>query len=433
MSTETTEHTSDHYVVRVEREPGCLVTFSITVSPQAAKKEHEQVLKEMNKQVSLPGFRKGRAPKELIVRHYGQYIEKDWKEALLQNSFREAMYLANVFPLSEKSVRKADIVSCSLQEGCKLTVKFEAMPDVPEVDLAQLLLEQVDVEPVTEKKIEQIIEDIRYRFAEWEKVEGRPVEEGDFVDLDIEDLDQPGNFICRDTRLEVAKGKIGKWLLDLLIGMNIGESREAQSTLNEELGDVEFKSTRCRVTVKGIFKSILPNLDEAFAEKAGVKSVEELRSKVTEDLATLHKKQAEEKRREHLKARILATHSFDVPASLIDAEAQQQMVQRVKEAESALAEGASLDKALLSEMQNAVRKEVEEMLRWQFIAQNIARKENISVDQSEVSAELLRYLYSQRDAGNQFDFSDKIEGLMESIRFHLMMRKVADFLLSKAE
>ncbi|MEM1283508.1 MAG: trigger factor, partial [Chlamydiota bacterium] len=227
MSTKTTEHKNDHYTVQVDKEPGCQITFTITVSPEATKKEHVTALKGVNKQVSLPGFRKGRAPNELIMKHYAQHVEKEWKEALLHKAFQEAMKLTDVVPFTRESVKNADIKDCSLDEGAKVTVKFEAMPDVPEIDVATLNIETVEAEPVTEKKIEQIIEDIRYQFAEWENVEDRPVKEGDFVDVDIENLDDEGTFICQDTRLEVVKGKMGTWLIDLLIGMKPSESAEA--------------------------------------------------------------------------------------------------------------------------------------------------------------------------------------------------------------
>lgn len=432
MSTETTEHKNDHYTVQVDKEPGCQITFTITVSPEATKKEHVTALKGINKQVSLPGFRKGRAPNELIIKHYAQHVEKEWKEALLHKAFQEAMKITDLVPFTRESVKNADIKECSLDEGAKVTVKFEAMPDVPEIDVATLTIEAVEAEPVTEKKIEQIIEDIRYQFAEWENVEDRPVEEGDFVDVDIENLDDEGTFICQDTRLEVVKGKMGTWLMDLLIGMKPSESAEALSSLDEGEDVSEFKATNCRVTLKGVAKSILPELDDALAEKAGVKDAEELRSKVVADLESLHERQAQEKKRENLRKSVLATYSFEVPASLVDQEAQARMVQRMTEEQSTLSEGESLPEEKIKELQDAVRKEVEEMFCWHFLVNEIAHKEKVEVDKNEVSGELMRHMYSMQQSGQQIDLDENPEELMRNIYTHLLARNVADFLLGKA-
>jgi trigger factor len=431
LSTETTEHKNDHYAVQVERDPGCKITFTITVSPEATKKEHTLALKGVNKQVSLPGFRKGRAPNELIIKHYAQHVEKEWKEALLQKAFQEAMKLADTVPYTRESVRNADVKSCSLEEGCTVMVKFEAMPDVPDVNVSELSIEIVEIEPVTEKKIEQIIEDIRYQFADWEVVEERPIEDGDFVDVDIENLDDEGTFICQDTRLEVVKEKMGSWLFDLLVGMSPGDDAEALSSLDEGQDASNFKPTNCRVTVKNISKSVLPELDDALAEKAGVKDAEELRSKVVTDLETLHEKQAMEKKRVNLKKSILEKHFFEVPASLVDQEAQRLMVQRMAEVSNSIPEGETLDEEKISELQKSVRKEVEDSYCWQFIINEIAHKEQIEVDKSEMSNEMMRHMYSMQQAGQQLDPNEKPEELMRQIYSHLLNRNVADYLLGK--
>ncbi len=431
MSTDTTEHKNDYYTVQVKKEPGCQITFTITVSQEATKKEHTVALKGVNKQVSLPGFRKGRAPNELIIKHYAQHVEKEWKETLLHKAFQEAMKLTDLVPFTRESVKNADIKDCSLEEGATVIVKFEAMPNVPEIDMSSLIIEVVEVEPVTDKKIEQIIEDIRYQFADWEKIEDRPVEEGDFVDVDIENLDEEGMFICQDTRLEVVNGKMGKWLIDLMIGMKPGESAEALSALDEDQDASNFHPTNCRVTIKSISQSVLPELDDALAEKAGVKDAEELRSKVVADLETLHEKQAQDKKREKLRKGVLQQYIFDVPASLVDKEAQGRMVQRMTEEQSALQEGESLAEEEISELQNTIRKEVEEMFCWHFLINEIAHKEKVEVDKDEVTSELMRHMYSMQQTGQQVDPNENPEELMRNIYSHLLARNVADFLLGK--
>lgn len=426
MSTQTAEHKKDHYAVQVDREPGCQVTLTINVSPEMTKKEYAQALKGMNKQVSLPGFRKGHAPDTLIIKHYKQHIEEDWRKALVNKAFQMATEISDTYPYTRESIKKVDIASCSLEEGCQIIAQFEAMPDTSGIDFATLVFEEVPEAPVTEQKIDQIVEDIRYRFADWKKIEDRPIQEGDFVDVDIEDLDEEGTFICRDTRLEVKKGKMGTWLVNLLIGMHSGESAEAQSTLDEGLEGVDFQPTNCRVTAKSIFESALPQLDDALAEKAGVKDAAELRSKVIADLTTLHKRQATEKRREILRTYLVENSPFDVPASLVESETQRRREQRLKESSTALSQEE------VAELEKTTRKEVEEMFRWHFIVHEIAAKEQIGVAKNELATEALRYQYSQQAAGKPSRAEQPSEELMNMIYAGLLARNVVDFLITKS-
>ncbi|MEM1283624.1 MAG: hypothetical protein AAGG81_08730, partial [Chlamydiota bacterium] len=194
----------------------------------------------------------------------------------------------------------------------------------------------------------------------------------------------------------------------------------------------EFKATNCRVTLKSVAKSILPELDDTLAEKAGVKDAEELRSKVVTDLESLHDRQAQDKKRENLRKSVLASYSFEVPASLVDQEAQERIVQRMTEEQSTLPEGESLSEDKIKEIQDAVRKEVEEMYCWHFLVNEIAHKEKVEVDKNEVSGELMRHMYSMQQSGQQLDPNEKPEELMRNIYTHLLARNVADFLLEKA-
>jgi len=390
------------------------------------QKEYAQALKGMNKQVSLPGFRKGRAPDALIIKHYQQHIEEDWRKALINKAFQMATEISDIYPYKRESIQKVDMVSCSLEEGCRIAIQFEAMPDTSDIDFASLNFEEVAEVPVTDQKIDQIVEDIRYRFADWKKIEDRPIQEGDFVDVDIEDRDEPGTYICRDTRLEVKKGKMGSWLVDLLIGMHSGQSAEAQSTLDEGLEGVDFQPTNCRVTAKSIYESVLPQLDDTLAEKAGVKDAAKLRSKVIADLTTLHKRQAAEKRREILRAHLVENYPFDLPASLVESEIQRRLQQRLKEA------SAALPQEEMAELEKTTRQEAEEMLRWHFIVHEIAAKEKIGVAKNELATEALRYQYSQQNAGKSSRAEQPSEELMNMIYASLLARNVVDFLIAKS-
>lgn len=423
---------SEDIKVNVTKEPGCQVSFNIQVSPKATHDFLKQAVKVVNKEVSLPGFRKGKAPEKLITAHFGKQVEKEWKDIVVQESFVKAMHLTDLHPFKKDSVQSVKIASISKENGTEINIFFESMPEIPEVDVKALRPEAHEPEPVTQTKIQQVIEDIRYQNADWQNVEGRAVQEGDFIDVDIEDLDNPGKFLCQDFRLEVIKGKIGTWLHDLLIGQNPGETKEAVSRLEEGVINPEFKPTRCGVTVKAIKASVLPPIDDALAEKVGLKNKEDLYEKVKQNLEKQHVEVANEKKRDALGRAIAEAYPFEVPYSIVSSNAQKMISARSKNL--AKNSGSDVDIQRLEEIEKNTKKEVEDMVRWQFIAQKIAREKQVQISKQEVLTELILQGYIDPATGSsKARMDENPEDVMNNVYSMLTIQKVADMLLEEIE
>ncbi len=215
----------------------------------------------------MPGFRKGKAPDDYVVNKFGSHVEREWRE---QNTGNRIPRGDEAYPIVSSSQRQHQIGkdhTISRTEESKVTVEFESMPTVPDVSVEGIVIEEVAAEPVNDEKVNQFIEDIRYQFADWKEVVGRAVREGDFVDLDIVSIENPEQLDLKDTRVEVATGKIGQWLYDLLIGMNSGESRDGMSAQEPGKETPEFKPTNVRVTLNSIHESHLRRLTMSWQRK----------------------------------------------------------------------------------------------------------------------------------------------------------------------
>lgn len=431
MSTHATEYSNEHYAVTVEQQPGCQIKFTIQVSPQATKTLREKAIKSINKEISLPGFRKGKAPIELVLKHYAPHVEREWKETLLQTSFNEALKLTQLYPFKKEGVKNAQIKSHSLEEGSTVVVHFESFPAIPEVNIKEIEIEEVIPEGIQEAKIDQIIQDIRYQFADWEPVTGRPVQEGDFIDVDIENLDLPGEFVCTDTRIEVKQGKIGQWLIDLLLGMNVGESREGKSVQEPGQNNPNFRSTHCKVTVKEIQKSVLPEINDELAVKAGVASAEELRAKVEQNLLKVQENETLKKKRALIEKAILDKYPFEIPDSLVMERVDYVMAGERAQLERTLTDPDALQ-AAIQEAQERIAKEVRDSYRWYFLARHTADSQKIDVPHEEVVSEMIRQRYVDPQAAAAFNESSP-EEIYSYIFSKMISAKVADFFLDKKE
>lgn len=425
------EFQNSDYKVLLTRDSGCRVSFKIEVGGQAVKSLLQKAVKAVNKGISLPGFRKGKVPENLVIQHFSKDVEKEWRNEVLQEAFVHAMRLTEVHPFRKDSVQGAKIPFLS-REGAEVIVEFEAMPDIPEIDISKVKWDQIEPEAVTETKINQIIEDIRYQYADWTAVSNRPVQEGDFVDVDIEDLDVPGKFICQNTRIEVAKGKLGTWLHELLLGMNIDEKKEETSREEEGAHNPNFHPVRCLVTVKGINVSSLPPLDDELAKKVGLQTATELHDRIASDLKRTHEEVAREKTRHNLERAIARTYSFEIPNSIIAAETNKALTRKAEQ----LTSHARGEKSLAEEMsayEEELKNEVEESCRWHFIAQKFASKHNIEVDRQEVISELVkrRYLNPETGRAESARQDETPNDVLITVYNHLISDKVADLLLAQ--
>lgn len=417
----TQEFTNENYLVYVETFPECKVKMKTIVKPGESKKIFNETFKKVAKDISVPGFRKGKAPEQLILKHFNSQIEKEWHSDLLNTAFNNSIKLCNLYP-HDKKINNANIEVISKDQESIFHFEYETYPNIPDINIDELTFEKHTPEEVNEAKINQVIEDVRYQFANWDKIENRGVQIGDFVDVDVENLDRPGEFLCKDTRLEVQEGKIGKWLLDLLIGMNVGDSREALSSQEEGQENPNFVATNCRVTVKEILNSSLPEIDDELAKKAGFDTVDLLKEKISNDLKKMSDIESRNKERESLKKAILEKYNFEVPRSLQDDLYKQVYDIKKTEFENDLKENESLD---LEKLHQTVIKDINDTFRWEYLIQKLIRDKKIDVSHQETVSEIMSnqsyYPHLQDEA--------KAQKIYQHVHLSLLNKKALDSIL----
>lgn len=429
MSTQT-EIKNDDISLTIKRDPGCKVTLDVTVSPSRAQAVHRDALKRVKKEVSIPGFRKGRAPDNVILQKFGSHVDSEWQNLLVQSSFEMSCDLARVSPFDQHSLKRPKLESCSREEGARVQFEFESEPEVPEVDYKELSLKVEAPREVTDEQIQSTLRDIQVVHADWEDVNDRGVAVEDYVDLTIESLDDPGKIICEDKRFEMRDGKIGKWLMDLLVDKKIGDTFEGTSQLDEDQADQikNFKPTQLKITVNGIKSIVLPELNDELAQKVGLESVDQLRQKLREDLESAAKQEAKDKMKEALEEALLERYPFDVPSSLEASEKRGRLHSHI---EALKAEGFSEDdiKEKMTEIEETVHNDVTRSLRSFFIFRKVAEAEGIGATQEDLSQELSRQLWSVPEHQRIIDPHMEPQEMRSRLMMKIVMDKTKDFLL----
>lgn len=310
------EFRNENVKVAVSEQPNCRVTFEMDISPQASEAAYHRAIKNVSREVSLPGFRKGRAPDKLILQHYAKHIDDEWRLVLTNTAFGEAISLTNIHPYSRDSFDRPKIKKCSREEGSQVSITFERQPAMPKIDPKNIRLRRVEPQAVTPDSIEQAIEELRVYHAKWEPVEPRAVHEGDYVLLDIDALGDKEDRICTNERFHVKEGLMDNWLRTLLIGAQVGDSVEG--TVEPQEGQ-NAPLARCRVRINQIVEQLLPPVDDELSRKAGCKNVAELRTNISKSLEKRAQQQAKQALYQQLEEQLIDLYPLELPLSWLRA------------------------------------------------------------------------------------------------------------------
>jgi trigger factor len=292
------------------------------VPEEIVRQESEKIYSQLEKQANVPGFRKGKVPRNILEERYEKEVREELIQRLVPQAYQEAVREKNLVPLSQ-----AEIKELRLEKNKPFF--FKAFTEVkPEVKLGQytrLKLEKERVEKIGEKEVQTGLEEIREKQALFVPVEKRDVEKGDFVSIDFKGLVKGIPFAGgsrQNYTLEVGSDS----LFDLgnqLLGMKINETKEIKINLSKEYPHQELAGQEAifKITLKEIKEKRLPPLNDEFAKDLGeFSTLEELKSKIKDDLRKLQERLSEEKFKDYLIDKLIQGSELEVPSILIEKE-----------------------------------------------------------------------------------------------------------------
>lgn len=423
--------------VKGQKEAGCQVSATVNLDASSVQKERQKAIKKINKEVNVPGFRRGKAPQALILEKYASYVDQELRELVLNKSLKDTIELSNYHPFDRDAIKKASITTLSPEEGAVVELKFESKPEVPEINTS-LQLKSPEKKSISEEEISKAIEDLQHIYANYEPVSDRGVEMGDFVRLDITGLDPDGDeernhTFASDQRFEVSEEKISKWLVSALLGKSTGDTFEAESVYE---GDSEeeaenFKPTNCLVKVCAIEKSAFPD-EETLAREMTLESPEKLREKIVTDLETRLLQDQKLLLKKQSRDQLLELYHFDLPKSLLESEQKHRLQSHLTLCQQQKMPAEEIEKKK-PEIEEIAQKEAEETLRMHFLSQEIARAHQIHVTQSDLELEFRRQNWVVPPEERIIHNEMSPEELRSTLFLHVLTEKVEDYLVDKAE
>jgi trigger factor len=429
VNAEQTEFENEIIRVKVVPLPNCRVTLRIFVSPLATEAVYRKAIKNVSKEVSVPGFRKGKAPEKVITTQYAKNVDQEWRDLTVNIAFNDATKLTMIHPIHQSSIQKPTVVTCTREQGAEIAVTFERAPQVPQIDPKTLKLKKLAPHSVTAEQVEQAVEDLQRYHAKWETIEPRPVQDGDYVTLTIDTLDPQITHVCTEERFHIKREEMSPWIYDLIVGREVNVPFEGMSQPTEK--EPTAAPTRCRFTVHSILHQDLPSVDDALAKQAGCQDVEELKNQIRKSLERRAQQQAETHMTHQLKEQLFELYPIDIPKTLLQYEVDVRM-KSAMEAQESLGISEAERRAKKGDLTRAVQNLAERSTKLLFILDSIMRRPEITVTKDDLIRELNQQRYLVSPAERLIHNGMEPEEIRQRLINHLFEKKALALLLKEA-
>ena len=426
----------------VEKQPKCVATLRVEIPADKVNGERDQIVRGYASKARVPGFRPGKAPRAVVEKRFQKEIADELNGALFNEAYDEAMKQESLhvldFGVPEDVTTHAN---GSITFVSKLTL-------APEVTLPEYkgVTVSVPLSAVPDEEIEAQLTALQERFADFNAIEGRPAAMGDFTVIDYtstvegkpteEFLGKPAGYLS---------SREGFWVrLDekaflpgfaaQLVGMNADDSKEITITLPEDfpIEELRAKEIIFQTTVKELKEAILPALDDEMAARlAPGKTMEDIKGIIRENMAGERDRKISDMKVNQIVAHFNSQVSFELPEDLVFQETQSQADAMVKHGvKSGMTENeieSQQGEIFASAGQQAVSN-----LRTNFILQEIARVEKITVSDNELINHLAQIAASRKVAPKKFIKDMQRAGRLPNIRSSMAIGKTIDFLVEHA-
>ena len=430
MKTEFVEVNATRKNVRVEI-PSDVVTAEI-----------DRIARDYSRKARVPGFRPGKTPPRVIKQRFKHEILHDVAHDLIPRAVDDALREKGL-----EAVDTPDVRDVNIEEGQPLTftASFDTLPPFDPGDLSTIAFRRASA-AINDEAVQLSLQRLRDRAARFEPVEGRGVADGDTLVVDLERRDlsavAPGAKadasgkpdVHKDVTVELGAKANPPGFDEQLLGLDAGATKsfDLHYPADYPIGELANTDVSYTVTVKGLKRRVLPELDDEFAKDLGeFETLDALTARVREDLEHEAKHAAEREDRAELMKQLATRLPFDVPASMVDREvdhrleefARRLIDQRIDPRQ------AGIDWAAFRESQREVSRDA---VAAALVLEEVARREQLQVTDEEIEREVERYAERTERTPAAVRAALEKEGGLPRVYSSLRREKAIDFVMARA-
>jgi len=406
-------------------EKGLVRTLTIEEKGEEIKNLVDSVIKEIQKNVNIPGFRKGHVPASVIKARYKSALKEEVARKFIGEKLQKILEEKNLQPVS-MDISFGDV---ELQgDQLKLKVAFEVAPEFELKPYEGLEIETIKHE-VTEEDIQNYIDRLREENAEWE-IKDKKIEEGDMIKIHYHIKADSGEEEEDEFEVVVGSGQLRPEIEEKLKGKKTGEEVTVENvSLYNEKGE-EFGKATVTVKILEVKKKNLPKFDDQFVKKIGLgENVEEAKEKIKESIQNQIKVAKEQELNQKIIDELAKQYDFEVPTSLVKAELEHLVQDYARQLENY---GIKPNQEMLAAAAQGLEETAVKNVRVMFVINKIAEKEGIQVSDEEINKEIEELAKVYNTTPDQLKSYLEKEGLMNNIVYSILKKKVLDLLKEKA-
>lgn len=413
-------------------EATCRKELDLEIPAEEVSQAAEKVAKDFAKIARVPGFRPGKAPISLIKRRFADDIKGEVVQTLVPQHVEKAVAEQKLTPVSQPQVDKLEY-----NEGqpLKFRASFEILPEFSLGNYKNLEIEMPEM-TITDESVAGTLAEMQQRAATFAPVEGRPVENGDFVQIKLLGTPEGGGEPLRaDSVLcHVGAEETMEPFNENLRGANVGDHKKFDVEYPADYPDAKLagKKFHYSVDVLGIKTKKLPELNDEFAKDVSdVASLDELKKKVRDGLEHERDHRQKELQREKIIAELVKLHDFPVPESLVE----HQMDVRLERVVRSLAQ-QGVDPRAVNVDWVSLRKRQEDRakddVKAELVIDRIATEEKIDVTEEELQHELEHLASHSGESAEVIRARLTKQGALDRMKAKLRSDKTVDWLAQNA-
>ncbi|MEH2201349.1 trigger factor [Nostoc sp.] len=430
--------------VTQEKLPASQIGLEIEITPEITKQTYEQVIKNLASTANIPGFRKGKVPRPILLQRLGTTrIKAAALEELIQDGIEQAVKQEAIPAIGQPQLRSSfeDLIQ-NYEPGKPLTIS--AAVDVePEVNLVQYtdLLFQAEEVKYDPEQVESSLDKERQELATLIPVEGRAAQIGDIAVVDFKgsfargegedetaELEPIPGAEATDFQVELQEDKFIPGFISGIVGMNPEETKEIAAQFPDPYAneDLAGKAATFSVTLKELKEKELPEINDDFAQEiSDFETLEELRASLVER----YQKEADDKtkanKQEALLTELLKHVEVDLPLTLVEQEVDAMLTQTaMRLSQQGLDVRKLFTQDIIPQLRERSRTEAIERIKRSLSLREVGKRESIEVTPEEIAArvkELLEQYPEEQDVDE-----DKLRSIVEN---ELLTEKTIDWLL----
>ena len=426
--------------VTVESLAPCKKLMRVEIEAQKVDEAFETVMKDFRREASLPGFRPGKAPRDMVLRKYEKEILDETKRKLISEAYRKGVEEQKLDVLGQPDIEE---IQFNRGQPLQFAATIETAPEFELPEYKGLPIQR-ELRSVTDADVERALTLLREQRVTFNKVE-RALQSGDIAVVNytgtcegkpIIELAPTAKGLSENKHfwVEATANSFIPGFADQLIGAQAGDKRTVAVDFPADFVTPQLagKKGSYEVEVTEVKEKVLPALDEALAKSYGAESLEKLQAGVRTDLENeLKFKQDKTVRTEVVRA-LLGRVNFDLPETAVAHETRNVVYDLVQENTKRGVPRQAIEQQK-EQIYSAATRNAKERVKVQFLLQKIAEKEDIKVSQEEIAHRVhhLAGMY-QIPADKFLKDLQKRNGLIE-VYDQIMNEKVIDFLQQNAK